>query len=101
MATKKATIAAWRERIGQDERWAKRALLRIYQEQEAIEVEAGETLAANGVGFTGHDAPFLTSLAEQVEAGRALSPKQVVALHRIMPKYTAQLYRLTYQAEGV
>lgn len=54
----------------------------------------------NGVGFNGRDTGFGNSLAEQVEAGRKLSPKQLVAAHRMLRTYKRQLagYGVDYDA---
>lgn len=61
------------------------ALWRAGQTEE--EKQGRGTLFDNGVGFTGADAHFLSSLAEQVDQGRTLTPGQVAAARRAMMKY--------------
>ena len=91
---------AWKQvlgnKVGDEMRsraWCKRALLRIYANQELDEQQAATVIKRNGVGFTPADAKLLTSFAEQLKWGGALSPKQWQALYAAMPKYAGQLRR--------
>lgn len=45
----------------------------------------------NGVGFNGRDTAFGNSLADQVRAGKTLSPKQRAAAYRMLRTYKVQL----------
>jgi hypothetical protein len=72
----------------------KRALLRLYGRQTDDEKNVGTTQYLNRVGFTAADAPYLTSIAEQLQRGRPLSEKQAAALRRILPKYKRQLLEI-------
>jgi hypothetical protein len=89
--TKKATLAFVREKLGSDTRWATRALHLVFQAQTAQEQASATTHDDNGVGFSGVDAEFLTSLANQINGGRTLSYKQNTWLLRKMPKYAGQV----------
>lgn len=80
--------------------WLLRGIKAIYAYQTADEQASEETKHHNGVGFNGADANFLTSLAKQVENGRTLSPKQIAAARRAMPKYAAQLVRIAQEASA-
>ena len=91
LTTKKARIAHIREKIATNDKWAIRALMRVYANQTADEQSIGATVQHNGIGFTGSDAEFLTSLAQQFDRRGSLSPKQIAVLHRVMPKYAKQL----------
>jgi hypothetical protein len=100
--TKAETIADWKEKLETNPAWALRALVVVYNEQTPTEQDYEVTAYTNGVGFTGIDAEILTSFAKQylnkVERfGRTatLSPRQMELLHKKMPKYAGQLYRLT------
>lgn len=73
--------------------WCKRALLRIYANQERDEQQFATVTQRNGVGFVPADAKLLSSLAEQVIANRRLSPRQWEILYKRMPKYAGQLQR--------
>lgn len=85
------TAETVRTKLMSDDAWLVRGLLAIFARQTEDEREAGSTTHHNGVGFNGVDAPFCTSLAEQFKVRGSLSPKQIAALRKIMPKYAAQL----------
>ena len=80
-----------KEQVKVDARWAIRGLLRIYEDQTAEEQNAGHTHVHNGVGFSGVDGEILSSFASQIKKGRNMSPKQMVLIHKKMPKYAMQL----------
>lgn len=88
---KKDRVAFIKEQCKVDARWAIRGLLRIYEDQTAEEQAVGDTRVHNGIGFTGFDGPILSSFAEQINKGRNMSPKQMVLIHKKMPKYAMQL----------
>ena len=73
--------------------WCKRALLRIYANQERDEQQFATVTQRNGVGFVPADARLLSSLAERVIANRRLSPGQWEILYKVLPKYARQLQR--------
>lgn len=91
LKTKKARIAHIKEMVAANGRWAVRALTHIYEYQTADEQESGFTRNLNGVGFSGADSEILSSFAEQVLKGRALSEKQMRIVFKKMPKYARQL----------
>jgi hypothetical protein len=68
------------------------ALKRIYSFQTAGEQASRQTVVDNGVGFSGLDANFLSSLAEQSVA-RGLSHKQVTFARKKMVRYSGQVER--------
>jgi len=72
----------------------RKGLVSILKFQTRQETDTEETIEDNGVGFNGADAPFLTSLAKQVAAGRPLSTKQMTFGRRSMLKYAGQLARI-------
>jgi 3-dehydroquinate synthetase len=98
-----------------------RALLLIYSFQTDDEQDVKSTIHLNGVGFTGVHAPYLSSLAEQVQAwgldlnmpkeefknlykkiendkatGKSklgiLSPKQLASVKKLIPQYYMQVW---------
>ena len=73
--------------------WCKRALLRIYANQEREEQLAASVTLRNGIGFTPADAKLLTGIAEQLVGSRWLSPRQWEILYKLLPKYAGQLQR--------
>lgn len=97
MATKaeKEIIAEWKGKIARHDNWALRAAIRIVEQQTAEEQASSATLQSNGVGLGSFDADIVTSIVKKHQAGIRLSRKQLDSLRRIMPKYAAQLYRLT------
>jgi hypothetical protein len=82
------------EKIGSDPNWVSRALVAIYAKQTEEEQITDQTTEHNGVGFSGVDAGFCSSLAKWVISGKALTPKQLTAAYKIMPKYARQLARI-------
>ena len=76
-------------------RWAVRALMRIYQNQTADEQCRETTIERNGIGFTGPDAEILTSFARQYQRRGCLSPKQMILLRRRIPAYARQIVQCT------
>jgi len=68
-----------------------RAISVIYARQTADEQATKTTSNANGIGFNGRDAGFASSLAEKIEKGWTLSPKQVSCGRKMMMKYWRQL----------
>ena len=50
-------------------------------------------VSKDGQGFNGRDAEFGHSLANQIQAGRTLSPKQRTAAVRMLNTYKKQLGR--------
>lgn len=87
-----------------------RAILNLHQRQTESERYSHMTQDSNGVGWNGVDAPFMTSLAEQLlehqrrpatergnrryAEGDRLSPKQRERAAKILYKYAGQLARI-------
>ena len=92
-------VTFYKSKLGSDPRWAVRGLIRIYQNQTIAEQNEKCTVVDNGIGFTGNDANFLSSLAQQFQRKGYLSPKQMSVLHKMMPKYAHQLFNCSV-AEG-
>lgn len=89
------TQTDWKEYIQKlvttNDRALYRAILAIYKNQTMSERNMQATTEHNGVGFTGVDGAFMSSLAEQILKRKALSEKQLVSARKIMPKYWKQL----------
>jgi hypothetical protein len=77
--------------------WALHALARIYDNQTWDERDDKNTKYYNGVGFTGVDAHFLSSLASQYEEKHFLSDKQLAYLFKKIPKYWHQIWIISDQ----
>lgn len=88
---KEELINTLKSQIRTDRLTAWRALKRIYEHQTEDEQTSELTKYANGVGFTGSDSEFLTSLAKQLLMYGNLSDKQTKCLFKLMPKYARQL----------
>lgn len=81
-----------KSKLSTDAKWATRALVRIFQEnQTEAEKVKEETIEDNGVGFTGADAEFLSSLAIQFINKGFLSDKQMAHVFKKIPKYWSQI----------
>lgn len=94
LTTIKARVAYIRAKLGSDAAWALRGLTVIHSHQTFAEQEASQTVEDNGIGFTGLDAVFLTSLYNSYQRYGSLTAKQMEHLFRKMPKYAAQLERV-------
>lgn len=103
MATKieKAGIEAVRFAILTDRAFAIQALLKVYAAQTAMERGAAMTIEENGVGFSGADAEFGTSLCEQYNRRGNLSEKQWPYVQKIAKKYAVQVYNAGMRAPEV
>jgi len=88
---KEDIVNTLKNQIKTDKLTAWRALKRIYENQTADEQRAEVTRYENGVGFTGTDSEFLSSLAKQLLERGSLSDKQTGFLFKLMPKYARQL----------
>jgi hypothetical protein len=80
-----------KEQLSSNEKWAKAALLRIFDYQTRDEKITESTNCNNNVGFTGCDAEILTSFAKQLIRKNFLSPKQMILVFKKMPKYHGQI----------
>lgn len=92
--TQTETRTFLKEKLATD-KWAKHALLKIYEFQTADEQEVGYTREYNGVGFTGVDGDILSSFAEFLKSRKFLSPKQMTILKKKMPKYWKQVLKIS------
>ena len=92
--TRKALLAALKERLAQDDRWTLRALTVVYRNQTADEQRAQQTIEHNGIGFSGPDAEILSSFARQYQQRGSLSPRQMNVLRRKIPSYAGQVARV-------
>jgi len=69
-------------------------LSKIMGNQTDEEMQKHAAIEDNRIGLNGTDAPYVTSLYDQVRSGKHLSEKQVTILRRILPKYKRQYYRM-------
>ena len=89
---KKQIKAYFRHKLSTDERWATKALVRIYRENQTQDEQDSDSVKHdNNIGFTGVDGEFLSSLARQFEQRNSLSPKQMGFVLKKMPKYWKQV----------
>ena len=93
--SKKELVDGLKSQISVNPKKAQNALLEIYKYQTESEQEQGYTQVNNGVGFSGVDSEFLSSLAENLIRYKRLSDKQNNYLMKIMPKYANQLIRIS------
>lgn len=93
--SKKELVDGLKSQISINPKKAQNALLEIYKYQTESEQEQGYTQVNNGVGFSGVDSEFLSSLAENLIRYKRLSDKQNNYLMKIMPKYANQLIRIS------
>jgi hypothetical protein len=98
--TQKQITAYVRQQLATNPVWAVKALVRIFQENQTSDEQASEaTTHDNGIGFTGTDANFLSSLAKaQLKYGK-LSDKQMVFVFKKMPKYSKQVISFSNQEQ--
>lgn len=85
-----------RTKLASDQVWATKALVRIYRENQTSSEHASHTASVdNGIGFTGVDAEFLSSLAEAYIRWGKLTPKQLPFVFKKMPKYWKQVVAMS------
>lgn len=77
-----------------------RAILRIWEQQTAIEQETGEAIIVDGVGFNKFDAPLMSKYAKQLIAKMHLTRSQKIKARAVMPKYWKQLMRISKVQHG-
>lgn len=82
-----------RESLSKNDKALIKGLTIIYSHQTRDEQQSERTIYDNGVGFTGVDADFLSSLYRSYQKYGSLSIKQLNILRRCMPKYSGQLMR--------
>lgn len=83
------------DRLMRDEAYVAECVLALYARQTEDERETADTVHANGRGFNFRDAPFLTSIAKALPRYRNhMTPRQLSALRRILPKYRRQLLEI-------
>ena len=97
MKTNKATLHRFlRTKLETDPKWAKAALLRIYDNQTSGEKMSAHTHCWNNIGFTVGDARILTKMAEFYKARGFLTAKQMKWIFSLIGKYAGQLTRMPY-----
>lgn len=100
MSTKTVQVAEFKHKIASDDRWAIRAMLRIYQFQTADEQQSGHTRLLNGMGFNGRDAEIMTDFVKKLRHYGSLTPRQRAVVRKVMPKYAGQLVRFVESHEA-
>lgn len=71
-----------------------RGIVVIYNLQTEYEKKVGETIEHNGVGFSGFDAEFMSSLAKFILSRGYLTDKQLEYGRRKIMKYAGQLAKV-------
>lgn len=93
--TKKSQKQFIKQKLSTNKKWAVNALLKIYDFQTNEEQNVGHTIEHNGVGFSGVDSDFLSSLAEQYLSKGYLSNGQMKYLFKLIPKYWGQILKIS------
>lgn len=94
--TKKNIHLFVRHQLATNAKWALKALVRIFQENQTAHEQAAEDVTENnGIGFTGTDGRFLSSLAKQYLNRGFLSEKQMAYIFKKMPKYHSQVISMS------
>ena len=97
MNTNKAALYRFlRTKLETDPKWAKAALLRIYDNQTAGEKATADTHCWNNIGFTVGDARILTKMAVFYKTRGFLTAKQLKWIFSLIGKYAGQLTRMPY-----
>ena len=88
------TIEEIRKLIDESDTSVARAIVAVYNLQTEDEKVVKETSHSNGVGFSGADANFLSSLAQFYQEKGFLTQGQVRAGRKGIKKYAGQLVAL-------
>lgn len=97
MSTKKTLQEFVKHKLATDRQWVIKAVQTVLKSQTSHEKALGETIEHNKVGFTAFDAEILTSIGDRAGNGW-LSNRQIALLHRVMPKYWAQIVEASKKA---
>lgn len=97
--TKKARRDTVRKLIRENVHAAVAALAIVWSGQTEDEKASETTVELNGIGFTGRDGEFGTSLGNQWKEKGFLSPKQLGFVQKMMPKYADQIIRY-FESQG-
>ena len=98
--TKKAMLSFVRGQLATNAVWTVRALVKIYSvNQMPDEKSAGATFHDNGIGFSGKDSQFLSSLAQGAIKYGNLTEKQLAVAFRLIPRYARQVIELSDSAK--
>jgi len=77
--------------LAKDNKAVERGILAIYNKQTEDEQASDATRWLNGVGFSGVDAEFGSSLAKNIQKWGKLTDKQLPWARKIIFKYAQQL----------
>ena len=91
ITSKEVLIKTLKEQIATRDNQAVKALITVFNNQTSVEQDNDCTDCYNGVGFTGVDAEFMSSLAKQYLKKGYLSENQISYVKKTMPKYARQL----------
>lgn len=83
-----------RKNLLNDDRWVERGVLAIFERQTTEEQNIGETVIANGVGYSGAHASVMSYYANWLSAGRHLTGKHLEKARKFIVHYTGQLTRI-------
>ena len=87
------------DKLRTDDKWAMRALVKLYERQTADERASEQTMYHNNAGFTGRDAEFLTKLIHHKQEKGWLSKKQMAAIRKTVAKYWGQVEDMSDQVK--
>lgn len=96
--SKESLVQALKRQISSNPKQANKALITIYGNQTTSEQNTEQTIEYNGIGFSGKDAKFLTSLAKNLMKYGSLTEKQQACVSRIMPRYAGQLIEMSIKS---
>lgn len=94
MRNEKLVKSFIKTKLATDKNWACRAVVKLYERQTLSEQSAERTEEHNGVGFTGTDAEFLSSIAKKINSGWNMSEKQMAWIFKKVPKYWRQIWSI-------
>jgi hypothetical protein len=94
MKNEKAIKNFIKTKLATDKAWACRAVVKLYERQTLAEQSAQTTNEENGIGFTGTDAEFLSSIAEKLVKGWNMTEKQMAWIFKKVPKYWRQIWSM-------
>ena len=94
MKNEKAVKTFLKTKLATDKAWACRAVVKLYERQTLAEQSAERTEEHNGIGFTGTDAEFLSSIAKKLNSGWNMTEKQMAWIFKKIPKYWRQIWSM-------
>lgn len=94
------TIEQVKHKLGTDQKWVERAIIKLFERQTADEQRTDQTRVTNHRGFTHGDARRLSKAAKWIQSGRPLTGVHLNKAFKSVPKYARQVLEMIQETEA-